>query len=504
MKQILLFGAGKSATVLIEYLLQQAAIENWHITVVDAVLEIVQQKTGHSPMTTAASFDIKNDAERATYIQEADIVLSMMPPALHLLIAKDCVKYKKNLLTASYIDEEMRLLQKDIEDNGLLFLCEMGLDPGIDHMSAKKLIDSIEQNGSIITSFKSHCGGLVAPESDDNPWHYKISWNPRNVITAGKSGAIYKEKDIVQRLAYKQIFEEQRYVSVPNYGELCWYPNRNSLSYLDIYGLKHCHTFIRTTLRHPDFISGWKNIIELKLTDEKSVFDSDDKTLMQFFKVHMEANGFSSWLQDKLQHQLSYTKTLLENLMKLVDAEEKAATTGEEALTDFLIVDDKGDLQDMTIEEVKTSLASEVADKMQEANRTVKQLFYLGFDDDETKINKGLCSAADVLQLALEKKLALQPHDKDLVIMKHELEYTQNNISHMLESWLIVKGNDQQHTAMAKTVGLPLGIAAKLILNNTISLKGLHIPIHQAIYEPVLDELAKHDIVFHEQTHIVK
>ncbi|HVE61432.1 MAG TPA: saccharopine dehydrogenase C-terminal domain-containing protein, partial [Chitinophagaceae bacterium] len=182
MRKILLFGAGKSATVLIDYLLQNALKENWTVTVVDADRPLVQSKIRNALGGVAASFDIKRVKERQAHIEKADIVISLLPPSLHYLVAQDCVRFKKNLLTASYIDEQIKTLEPSIKKNNLLFLCEMGLDPGIDHMSAKKMIDDIHGQDGIVQSFISHCGGLIALESDDNPWHYKISWNPRNVV----------------------------------------------------------------------------------------------------------------------------------------------------------------------------------------------------------------------------------------------------------------------------------------------------------------------------------
>ncbi|MFN2458763.1 MAG: saccharopine dehydrogenase C-terminal domain-containing protein [Chitinophagaceae bacterium] len=279
MKNILLFGAGKSATVLIDYLLANAIEEGWNLTVVDADLQLAQDKLNHSPFGKAASFDINNKKELDNYIANADIVLSLLPPALHIVIAKVCIANRKSLLTASYVDAEMRSLQEDIEKTDLLFLCEMGLDPGLDHMSAKKIIDDILAQGGTIHSFMSHCGGLVAPESDDNPWHYKVSWNPRNIVMAGKGGSTFKQNDEEKTLDYQQLFAEKRYVEVEDDEILCWYPNRDSLSYITIYNLPHCPTFIRTTLRHPDFIYGWKNIIDLKLTDEDAVYETGGKKL---------------------------------------------------------------------------------------------------------------------------------------------------------------------------------------------------------------------------------
>lgn len=498
MKNILLFGAGKSATVLIHYLLQNASTENWQLTLVDANMAMAEEKIGNSSYGRALSFDIHNEEERKKHISEADIIISLMPPALHILIAKDCIKYQKNFLTASYVDEEMRSLKNAIEENGLLFLCEMGLDPGIDHMSAKKMIDEIHDEGGKIHSFLSHCGGLVAPESDNNPWHYKISWNPRNVVMAGKAGAIYKMNGEITELNYEDLFAEKRYVPVPGHEVFCWYPNRDSLSYIPVYGLQETATFIRTTLRHPDFMYGWKNVIDLKLTDEKENYNTDGCSLAGFFKEHMDKNDFSEWLEQKLHEQFDATKGLLAELVNLVELEQKAAEKGIEQPEEFMMVDDKGDLKQVDIDDLKINAAATLADKMHDASLTLKQLFYLGMDDEQTLINKGRCSAADVLQFALEKKLVLQAGDKDMIIMLHEMEFTRENEKYKSTSTLVLNGEDDVHTAMAKTVGLPLGVAAKLILNGTIAVKGLHIPVAKEIYEPVLKELEAHGIIFNE------
>jgi saccharopine dehydrogenase-like NADP-dependent oxidoreductase len=500
MKQILLFGAGKSATVLIDYLLQNAGRENWQVTVVDADLANAQKKVGNSTFGKAVSFDICNVGERSSYISTADIVISLMPPALHYLIAKDCIQHKKNLLTASYVDEQMRSLKSEIEANGLLFLCEMGLDPGIDHMSAKKMIDDIYSDGGKIVSFYSHCGGLVAPESDDNPWHYKISWNPRNVVTAGQAGAIFKKDGEIKELEYKQLFAEKRFVSIPGHEVLCWYPNRDSLSYISLYGLEECETFIRTTLRHPDFMYGWKNVIDVNLTSEKQAYDTNGKTLGELFKEHMDRNGFSEWLEEKLREQFDSTKDLLAELVNLVELEKKAEEKGIESVDEFMVVNQEGDLKQVDIDDLKVNAAATLADKMHDASLTLKQLFYLGLDDSETLVDKGECTAATILQFALEKKLALQAGDRDMVVMQHEIEFEKDDKKYRSTSTLILKGENDVHTAMAKTVGLPLGIAAKLILNGTIQLEGLQIPTAKEIYNPVLEELKLHGVIFKEQT----
>ncbi len=430
MKKILLFGAGKSASVLIDYLIYESVENNWEIMVADANAELIEQKTMNRPHSKNILLDINDNAKRNSLIQEADIVISMMPPALHILIAHDCIEFGKSLLTASYADDTIKSLNAQAKEKGLIFLCEMGLDPGIDHMSAMKLLDEIKNKGGKITSFKSHCGGLVAPESDDNPWHYKISWNPRNVVLAGKAGAIYKDKGQVKKESYEELFSKDRTVVLKNENNeiFSFYPNRNSLPYIDLYHLEEADTFVRTTLRHRDFMNGWNLLVKNNLTDETANYDSKGKSLQDFFHQYL-------------------------------NVEENA----EDLNPIFL-----------------------------------NQLEFLGFNDAETIINKGICSPADVLQLALENKLILSKDDKDMIVMLHEVEYSINGNNHSVDSSLVVKGEDQIHTAMAKTVGLPLGIAAKLILNNTIKSNGVQIPVTKEIYEPVLSELIKYGIEFKE------
>lgn len=423
MKTIALFGAGKSATVLIEYLIKEGRQNNWQLVVADASKELIEAKTKKAPHTKAVQSDISNETERRKIIAAADIVISMMPAHLHYLIAKDCVELKKNLLTASYVDEGIRNLKEEIEKNNLFFLCEMGLDPGIDHMSAMKLFHEIEEKGGVVTSFKSHCGGLIAPESDNNPWHYKISWNPRNVVLAGKAGAVYKKDGKTVNVPYDKVFEDSENIVIEGLDVLATYPNRDSLSYIPLYHLDKAETFVRTTLRYPVFCKAWDCIVDAGLTNDTDNLDTANLTYKEWAK----------------------------------------------SITPF------------------------VNDENEEL------LEYLGLFDD-TNIPAKAKSSADVMQYLLETKLAMQPHDKDMIVMLHEIEYTVNNHLSSVNSSLIVKGDDSLHTAMAKTVGLPLGIAAKLILQDKIQLKGLYIPVVKEIYEPVLKELEENGIVFNERT----
>jgi saccharopine dehydrogenase-like NADP-dependent oxidoreductase len=466
---------------------------------VDANHELAKAKIGASKFGEALSFDINNREETKSHIQHAAIVTSLLPPHLHILVAKDCLILEKNLLTASYTDEEIKIFAEEIKNKGLLFLYEMGLDPGIDHMSAMQMIDNIQVKGGNITSFKSHCGGLVAPESDDNPWHYKISWNPRNILMAGKAGAHYKEEGKEIKLSYKELFNPDKLVLVPELGVYSWYPNRDSLSYITLYGLENASTFLRTTLRHPDFMFGWKNVIDLQLTDENIFYDTNGKSLQELFKEHMDKIGFDDWLNQKLTEQFAETKAMLENLAKLMEAETEAENEGEELPQSFMTADKAGNISEINIDKLKDNAAGFMAHKMHQANLTLKQLFYVGLDDDETKVNKGKCSVADIFQFALEKYLGLLPGDKDMIVMLHEIEYELSGQKSEIRSTLIVKGENSLHTAMAKTVGLPLGIAAKLILNGTIKQTGLQIPTSKEFYIPVLSELEQLGVKFIEE-----
>lgn len=284
---ILILGAGKSASVLIQYLQQQAVKNGWYILLADGDKQLAEKKWNNAQNGHAIGFDIENNKERIQYIQDSTIVISMLPAFLHILVAKDCLNLNKPLFTASYVDENMKALEAEIKSKNLLFLCEMGLDPGIDHMSAMELIHRIQKKGGKITGFKSHCGGLIAPESDNNPWHYKISWNPRNIILAGKAGAIYLENGENKEIHYETLFSNAPVVEIPGYGQLSYYPNRNSLSYIDTYQLQGVSNFVRTTLRNTHFCSGWNAITKLGLTSEDVIVFDAPLTIQKWFQQHL-------------------------------------------------------------------------------------------------------------------------------------------------------------------------------------------------------------------------
>ena len=436
MRTISLFGAGKSATCLIDYLGKTCSKNGWKLLVSDADISLALSKTRLFPNAEAVSFDVSVKEQRQSFIKNADLVISMLPPSLHLLVARDCIAFSKNLLMASYIDMNLQSLADEIKEKGLLFIGEMGLDPGIDHMSAMKLINEIKNEGGKINSFKSHCGGLMAPESDDNPWHYKISWNPVNVVAAGSSGAFYKSGGKIMEVIYSEVFaDENRKVEVPELGSLAWYPNRDSLSYIETYHLHGIDTFIRTTLRYPSFCRGWNKIILLDLTNK------NDHEAIKNCKT------FADWFELK--------KNKMERENHLIPQ-------------DFF------------------------------KNEFLQQIDFISLRSEE-KLPDSISCSASLLQYVLEKNLAMKPTDKDMIIMLHEIEFSIRKKDQQKRSCLIVEGENNMQTAMAKTVGLPLGIAAKLILENKINLTGLHIPVVPEIYEPVLAELELNGIKFKEE-----
>lgn len=421
-KHIIIFGAGKSATCLIGYLEAECEHNNWRITVADSNLAAAQSKTGTSEYVKAVEVQVENNSLRSSLITTGDLVISMLPPGLHYLVAMDCAKQGKHLLTASYLDQRIADLSPVIAQKGILFLCEMGLDPGIDHMSAMQRIHSIQEQGGKILSFMSHCGGLVAPESDDNPWHYKISWNPRSVVTAGSAGARYKEQQQIVQKSYREVFNNCPEVEIHGLGRLAIYPNRDSLEYLSLYGIEDAQTFIRTTLRYPAFCEGWNCLVNAGLTNDHQPLPPGRLTLKQW------AEGITPYVTD--------------------------------------------------------------------INRNLFACFGLF---DETPVPATAKTAADVLQHLLETRLNMQAHDRDMIVMQHEIIYRNNGRKYKQESTLVVTGANSTDTAMARTVGLPLGIAATLVLQGKIQVTGLHLPLIKDIYLPVLEELALQGVRFHEK-----
>jgi len=438
MKNILLLGAGKSSHVLIKYLMNNAALSGWQVTVADISLEAAQSNVGNHPNGKAIALDINNAGQRKAAIKSADLVISLLPPALHLFAAGDCLRFKKHLVTASYVSPEMKALHDDVVAGGLIFLNECGLDPGIDHMSAMKIMDEVQDAGGKITEFRSYTGGLIAPESNNNPWGYKFTWNPRNVILAGQGTAKYLLDEKVKEVPYKELFSHTEKISVSGMDALEGYPNRDSLSYISLYGLDGISTMLRGTLRYEGFCRAWNVFVQLGYTDDSTPVNSGT---------------------------ISYSD-LTESLLPL----EYRGNNLPEDLAKFC----------------GEKPGSEIMQKIE----------WTGILSDE-KIPLQKATPAQILQNLLEKKWKLQEGDKDIIVMQHQFRIS-NFEFRILKSSLVVKGDNTTDTAMAKTVGLPLGIAAKLILEGKIKSRGVIIPIQKEIYEPVLEELSRYNIVFEE------
>jgi saccharopine dehydrogenase-like NADP-dependent oxidoreductase len=435
MKRILILGAGRSSSSLIQYLLSESKAHNWQIRIADFSLHLAQEKTAGHSNASAISFNVDDHDQRLREIQHADVVISLLPAHLHPLVGETCALANKPMITASYVSPEIR----KIKSNALM-LMECGLDPGLDHMSSMKAIAAIASKGGKMLSYKSYTGGLIAPESDNNPWHYKITWNPRNVVTAGQGTAVYLENQTIKRIPYHKLFSRFDTIQIDDHGIFEGYPNRDSLAYAELYNLNHIPTLIRGTLRKPGFCQAWDVFVQLGLTSEAYQIEESE--------------------------HLSY----------------------REWIDSYLPAGKIEDLESRLCQYLKLDIQSPI----------MKKLSWLGlFSNEKTGLKQA--TPAQILQKILEDKWKLSPEDKDMIVMKHEFIYEFNGKKKCLESSLVIKGDDQTYTAMAKTVGLPLGIAAKLILENKIQLKGLQIPTHTEIYAPILSELKNHGIQFREK-----
>ena len=417
MKHILVIGTGRSSSVLIEYLLNYSISNDVFITVLDQFKNEFLNHFSDFSNFKSLVFDIHDDKLRHLEIKKSDLIISMLPARFHTLIAKDCLNYKKDLITASYVSEEMNSFHNQAIKADILMLNEIGLDPGIDHISAMSIIDSLKSQNFKISSFKSFCGGLIAPESCDNPWGYKFTWNPRNVVLAGSDGAKYLKNGKVKEISYNQVFKNIESVTIPNYGNFESYPNRDSLHYQKKYSLHNIHTLVRGTIRNKGFSSAWDFLVDAGLTS----YDKAKKTISK-----------SEFLSRKNK------------------------------INDSLILEKINYLD----------------------------IFNSNFDN---KLSNG-----ENIQNVLENKWKLRDNDKDMIVMQHKFEFaTDKNYKRLLSSMVVI-GTDNIRTAMAKTVGLPIFFAAKLILESKISLKGVRIPVYKELYVPILKSLEKEGINFIE------
>lgn len=444
MKKILIIGAGRSAVDLIDYLLDHAGTEDWQITVADSNVAAADKLVKGRDRGVTLQLDATENAQRAALIEKHDLIISMLPASLHMLVADDCISLRKNLVTPSYISKEMKEKSEQIKNAGLVFLNELGVDPGIDHMSAMRLLDKMRSEGHKITCFESFTGGLVAPESDDNPWNYKFTWNPRNVVLAGQGGAVkFRHNGRYKYIPYQKLFRRTEVIDIPGYGSFEGYANRDSLNYRELYDLQDVPTIYRGTLRRKGFCRAWDIFVQMGMTDDTFLMeDSLNMTHRQFTNSFLAYND-----RDSVELKLMY----------------------------YMKLDQDSDIMD--------------------------KLTWLGiFDDTPLNLEKP-ATPAQILQKILEKKWTLKPDDKDMIVMWHKIRIAASggDPEREFHSSMVVIGDKDPHTAMAKTVGLPMAIGAKLILNGTITEPGVHAPVKPDIYNPILDELAGYGIQFEER-----
>ena len=441
MRKILIIGAGRSASSLIKYLLDKSEAENLILTIADLSEALANKKTENHKNARAISFDVCNDEQRKKEIQQADIVISMLPAHLHVEVAKDCVFYKKNMITASYISEEMKSLDSQAKENQIVLMNEIGLDPGIDHMSAMKIMDEIKSKGGKIILFESFCGGLVAPESDTNLWNYKFTWNPRNVVLAGQGGAAkFIQEGTYKYIPYHKLFRRTEFLEVEGFGRFEAYANRDSLKYREIYGLEAIDTCYRGTIRRVGFSKAWDVFVQLGMTDDTYIIDdSEHMSNRDFVNLFLPYHPTDS-VEIKFRHQLKIDQddVIWDKLMEL-DLFSKSVVTGLKNAT-----------------------------------------------------------PAQMLEKILSYKWTLQPEDKDMIVMYHKIGYEINGEQKQIDATMVCLGDDQIYTAMAKTVGLPVAIATLKILNGEITTSGVQLPTAKEVYLPILEELEQYGVVFKE------
>lgn len=442
MRNILLIGAGRSATSLIKYLLDKAENENLFITIGDLSLENAKKFCDGHSRAKAILLDIFDEDQRQKAVQLADLVISMLPARFHVEVAKDCISFDKHLVTASYVSDEMEALDEEAKKKGLVFMNEIGLDPGVDHMSAMQVIDRIKDAGGKVLMFESFCGGLIAPESDDNSWHYKFTWNPRNVVLAGQGGAAeFIQEGTYKYVPYHRLFRRTEFLDVENYGRFEGYANRNSLKYRSIYGLEDVMTLYRGTIRRVGFSKAWNMFVQLGMTDDSyTIQNTENMSYAEFINVFLPYSPVDS-VESKVRHALKI---------------------------------DQDDLM-------------------------WYKLLELDIFNRNKKIGIKNATPAQALQKILMDKWTLKPDDKDMIVMYHKFGYELNGEKKQIDSKMVLIGKDQHVTAMAITVGLPVAMAAIRILNGEIKTPGVQRPISKEVYGPILKELESHGIQFQEQ-----
>ncbi|WP_412559783.1 saccharopine dehydrogenase family protein [Winogradskyella sp. MIT101101] len=442
MRKILIIGAGKSSSYLIKYLLDKSETENLQITVGDLNVDNAKKLVGDHQNANVIHLDVFNSESRIDAVKNSDIVVSMLPARFHIEVAKECVTYKKHMVTASYVSKEMQELDDAVKANNLIFINEIGVDPGIDHMSAMQVIDKIRDKGGKMILFESFTGGLVAPESDNNLWNYKFTWNPRNVVVAGQGGAAkFLQEDQFKYIPYHRLFRRTEFLEVDGYGRFEAYANRDSLKYQKVYGLDHIKTLYRGTMRRVGFSRAWNVFVQLGMTDDSyTIDDSANMSYRDFVNSFLPYSPTDS-VELKFRHALKI---------------------------------DQDDI---------------VWDKFLE----------LDIFNSKKMVELDKATPAQILQKILMDSWSLDADDKDMIVMYHKFGYELNGEKHQIDSTMVALGEDQTYTAMSKTVGLPVAMATMAVLNGKITTPGVQIPISKEVYSPILEELEPYGIKFNEK-----
>lgn len=431
MKRVLILGAGLVSRPHVNYLLDQP---DFLVTVASRTVSKAEKLVGDHPRGKAISLNVKDDEKLEELVSENDLAVSLLPYTYHVKIAKLCMKYGKNMVTTSYVSDNMNALDSEAKAAGVLLLNEIGVDPGIDHMSAMRVIHNVKNNGGRIISFKSYCGGLPAPEANTNPWGYKFSWSPRGVVMAGKNPAKYIMNKKIVDVPGPKLFATNWKVDIPGFGELEAYPNRNSLPYKELYNIEDTETMFRGTLRYPGWCATMKKIVDLGLLDDEKVYDLRNLTYAEFMK-------------------------------------------------NFVISSKYDDL--------KKDLASQW--NIDVTSNPIYRVEWLGLlGDERIDLDKG--TAMDVLCKILLDKLKYEPEERDLVVLHHEFVVEYPDKKQNITSTMIDYGIPGGDSSMSRTVGLPAAIAVKLILKGVIKETGVHIPVKPEIYKPILEELKNQNI----------
>ena len=434
-KKIVILGAGKSSSYLIKYLYDKRKELNISLNVFSDYRPSYIDEFNEINFTI---LDIKDKEKLIQILQGTYIVVSLLPPFLHFEIAEICSKNKINMITASYLDEKIKTLEKSFIENDCFLFMEMGLDPGIDHMSAMKMIDKLNKSNKII-EFESYTGGLVNLDKKNNPWGYKFTWNPMNVILAGAEGAKYLKEGISKSISYDEIFKDLTSINIPENEYFEGYANRDSLKYKSLYNLNDIKTLKRGTLRHKGFCETWSLLIDLGLTsNSKTLCNDNEMTFFNFFNYNIKAEDCNG-------------------LKKVLDE----------------VYGIKKDSQ------------------------VFKNLEWSGFfSNKKISIKEGKFS--DFLLSILMDKWTLSKGDIDLIVMTHTFVYKSEKKINKLISYLRIEGEDNIYTAMSKTVGLPMAVLIEHILKNGIDKKGIQLPFTKDVYNPILKKLKKLGIDFKE------